>query len=169
MRRFYEQTLCILHKFLLANQDLHHGLLAALDQIKAMLDEAAGGGEANRAVSAEILLKVRQLTGKPEPRPAEAAPSPELAPAADARGPVLDWHIRFSPGADLLRTGTNPLLLLRELKQLGSLQIKASMAAVPPIGELDPEALLHKLGYGSDHLGGARGDLGCLHLRGGLL
>ena len=139
MRRFYEQTLCILHKFLLANQDLHHGLLAALDQIKAMLDEAAGGGEANRAVSAEILLKVRQLTGKPEPRPAEAAPSPELAPAADARGPVLDWHIRFSPGADLLRTGTNPLLLLRELKQLGSLQIKASMAAVPPIGELDPE------------------------------
>jgi transposase len=27
MRRFYEQTLCILHKFLLANQDLHHGLL----------------------------------------------------------------------------------------------------------------------------------------------
>jgi hypothetical protein len=28
MRRFYEQTLCILHKFLLANQDLHHGLLA---------------------------------------------------------------------------------------------------------------------------------------------
>jgi two-component system chemotaxis sensor kinase CheA len=62
-----------------------------------------------------------------------------LASAADARGPVLDWHIRFSPGADLLRTGTNPLLLLRELKQLGSLQIKASMAAIPPIGELDPE------------------------------
>jgi hypothetical protein len=48
--------------------------------------------------------------------------------------------------------------------------IKASMAAVPPIGELDPEALLHKLGY--DVLTtsrGARGDLGCLHLRGGLL
>ena len=113
--------------------------LAALDQIKAMLDEAAGRGEANRTVSAEILLKVRQLTGKPEPRPAEAAPSPEPAPAADATGPVRHWHVRFSPGADLLRTGTDPLLLLRELKQLGSLQIKASMAAIPPIGELDPE------------------------------
>jgi len=113
--------------------------LAALDQIKAMLDEAAGGGEADRTVSAEILVKVRQLTGKPEPRPAEAAPSPELAPAADAKGATRDWQIRFSPGADLLRTGTNPLLLLRELKQLGSLQIEASMAAVPPIPELDPE------------------------------
>ena len=113
--------------------------LAALDQIKAMLDEAAGRGEANSAVSAEILVKLRQLTGKPEPRPAEAASSPELAPAADATGAARDWQIRFSPGADLMRTGTNPLLLLRELKQLGSLQIKASMAAIPPIGELDPE------------------------------
>ena len=113
--------------------------LAAFDQIKAMLDEAAGRGEANSAVSAEILLKLRQLTGKPEPRPAGASPSPELAPAADARGAARDWQIRFSPGADLMRTGTNPLLLLRELKQLGSLQIKASMAAIPPIGELDPE------------------------------
>jgi hypothetical protein len=28
MRRFYEQTLCILQKFLLTNPDLHHGLLA---------------------------------------------------------------------------------------------------------------------------------------------
>jgi hypothetical protein len=27
MRRFYEQTLCILQKFLLTNPDLHHGLL----------------------------------------------------------------------------------------------------------------------------------------------
>ena len=27
MRRFYEQTLWILQKFLLANPDLHHGLL----------------------------------------------------------------------------------------------------------------------------------------------
>ncbi len=38
-----------------------------------------------------------------------------------------------------MRTGTNPLLLLRELKQLGSLRITASMAAIPPLGELDPE------------------------------
>ncbi len=113
--------------------------LAALDQIKAMLDEAGGCGEADSAVSAEILVKLRQLTGNAKPRQAEAASSPELAPAADARGAARDWQIRFSPGADLMRTGTNPLLLLRELKQLGSLQVKASMAAIPPIGELDPE------------------------------
>ena len=113
--------------------------LAALDHIKAMLDEAGGCGEADSAVSAEILVKLRQLTGKAEVHPADAVTSPPLAPPAIAVGAARDWQIRFSPGADLMRTGTNPLLLLRELKQLGSLQIKASMAAIPPIGELDPE------------------------------
>jgi hypothetical protein len=37
-----------------------------------------------------------------------------------------------------MRHGANPLLLLRELKQLGRLEIKASTAAIPPIAELDP-------------------------------
>lgn len=111
--------------------------LAALDQIKAMLDEAAGGAGASVAASAEILAKLRQLTGKPETY-AAAAPSPPEPPAA-ASGITRDWQIRFCPGADLMRTGTNPLLLVRELRQLGSLRIKASMAAIPPLGELDPE------------------------------
>ncbi len=35
--------------------------------------------------------------------------------------------------------GANPLLLLRELGQLGGLSVRASMAAVPPLAELDPE------------------------------
>ena len=113
--------------------------LAALDQIKAMLDEAAGGAGASVAASAEILAKLRQLTGKPETHAAAAAPSPPSEPPAAASGITRDWQIRFCPGADLMRTGTNPLLLLRELRQLGSLRTKASVAAIPPLGELDPE------------------------------
>jgi two-component system chemotaxis sensor kinase CheA len=114
--------------------------LAALDQIKAMLEEASGRGAADRGVSAEILAKLRLLTGKSDTdHPAQALSSPLAAPPVAVVGRARDWHIRFSPGSDLLRTGANPLLLLRELKQLGSLRAKASMAAIPPISELDPE------------------------------
>ena len=35
--------------------------------------------------------------------------------------------------------GANPLLLLRELRHLGTLQVKADTRRVPAIGELDPE------------------------------
>ncbi len=38
-----------------------------------------------------------------------------------------------------MRCGANPLLLLRELGTLGGLSIRASMDAVPPLAELDPE------------------------------
>ena len=39
----------------------------------------------------------------------------------------------------MMLNGTNPLLLLHELRQLGGLSVRASMAGVPPLAELDPE------------------------------
>ena len=111
--------------------------LSALDQIRAMLGEANGRAPASRAAGTEILAKLRQLTGKPEST--HAAIDPAVPPAAVASSPARDWHLHFAPGPDLMRSGANPLLLLRELKQLGSLRLVVSMAAVPPIAELDPE------------------------------
>jgi two-component system, chemotaxis family, sensor kinase CheA len=113
--------------------------LEALDQIKAMLAQAGGRGVADGAVSAGILAKLRELTGKSEAHPTAAASPTPSAPAAVAVGATREWRIRFAPGADLLRCGANPLLLLRELKQMGNLAVKADTAAIPPIGELDPE------------------------------
>jgi two-component system chemotaxis sensor kinase CheA len=52
---------------------------------------------------------------------------------------MREWHIYFAPGPDMMRCGANPLLLLRELRELGGLSVKASMAVIPPLAELDPE------------------------------
>jgi len=122
--------------------------LSALDQIRAMLEEGeAGAPPADPAACTEILTKVRHLTGKPEkhfimkssaPAKTDSGDAPGAEPAT-ATGPVREWLIRFAPGADFLLNGANPLLLLRELGQLGGLAVKASMAALPPLDELDPE------------------------------
>jgi two-component system, chemotaxis family, sensor kinase CheA len=108
--------------------------LAALDQIKSMLEDACGTPEA----CAEILAKVRHLAGAPAGQPTGSAPETP-APAVAASGPETEWRIRFAPGPDMMRNGANPLLLLRELGQLGTHSITADMTAVPPLGELDPE------------------------------
>ena len=122
--------------------------LAALDQIRAMLEEGIGGAApADSAACAEVLAKLRHLTGKPEKHPAKAKTAPPQAGleigtetgSEAATGQVREWAIHFAPGPDFMLNGANPLLLLRELKQLGGLAVKASMAAVPPLGELDPE------------------------------
>jgi two-component system chemotaxis sensor kinase CheA len=122
--------------------------LSALDQIRAMLEEGeAGAPQSDPSARAEILAKVRHLTGRPEKPSAgdkPAAPGAgteagcESGTGIDA-GPMREWSIHFAPGAEFMLNGANPLLLLRELGQLGGLSVRASMAAVPPLGELDPE------------------------------
>jgi two-component system, chemotaxis family, sensor kinase CheA len=116
--------------------------LEALDHIKVMLDAAAGGTAASGAVSAQILAKLRLLTGNsenPQNQPDVSSPATPSATPVPCVGVARDWQVYFAPGPDLMRHGANPLLLLRELKQLGSLQVKASLAAIPPLAELDPE------------------------------
>lgn len=113
--------------------------LAALDQMKAMLLEAAGQGTADAASCAAILAKLRALTGMSDT--ASAAPTATAPPPV---GPLVaatscDWNIHFSPGPDLMRNGSDPLVLLRELKKLGSLQIETITESIPSIAEIDPE------------------------------
>jgi len=118
--------------------------LAALDQIRAMLEEdAAGAPPADPVACAEILEQVRRLAGIDQSGRKEAAHEPAADSAARAgaevSGPMRDWQIRFAPGPDLLRCGANPLLLLCELGEMGALSVHADMAAIPPLSELDPE------------------------------
>jgi len=123
---------------LAATADLINLTLAAGDQIKCMLDQADGRATVDQGRSASILAELRQLTGSPDPRP-EIVPVEAAAPEVTAGGPAQEWRIRFRPGPDLLLHGTNPLLLLRELRELGQLRIQLDTAAIPPFGELDAE------------------------------
>ena len=109
--------------------------LEALDRIRVLLEDDAGKAAAEAGIRAEILSRLKQLTGSSEPGPAK--PAAEVP--ASGGGEVRDWHIHFAPGADMMRTGADPFLLLRELGQMGGLSVRASMAAVPPLRELDPE------------------------------
>ncbi len=126
--------------------------LSALDQIRAMLEEGlAGAPLADPSACAEILAKVRHLTGKPEKHPAKGkAKQPKSGSKGKSKagvesgskaasGKTQEWSIHFAPGPEFMLNGANPLLLLKELRQLGGLAVRASMAVVPPLSELDPE------------------------------
>ncbi len=121
------------------NSELIDLTLAALEQIRAMLEEDTGAAPADPAACADILAKVRQLAGiKPS-----LAPKPDAAPAQAVEtvrnGPICEWHVHFAPGPEMMLNGTNPLLLIHELRQLGGLSVVAGTAGIPPIAELDPE------------------------------
>lgn len=118
-----------------ASPELIDGTLSALDQIAAMLD--GDGSSADASVCSGILANLQQL------------PSAGLAPAGEKKqasagpdrsdGPLRSWRIRFAPGAELMRCGANPLLLLRELCALGTARTGARLDALPSLREIDPE------------------------------
>jgi two-component system, chemotaxis family, sensor kinase CheA len=123
---------------LTATPDLISLTLASVDQIKTMLDQAAGKGTANPATSAQILAKLSTMTGKPESSTVKASTN-SSSDSSTISAPAREWRIRFAPGPDLIRNGTNPLLLLRELQQLGTLTVTANPDCIPPFAELDPQ------------------------------
>ena len=72
--------------------------------------------------------------------------------AAHAISPVAEtYRLRFRPGPGIFRRGINPLSLLRELGRLGECRSIAQIEGIPPLDQLDPEAVLSLLGYHSDH------------------
>jgi len=51
------------------------------------------------------------------------------------------WEIRFTPHRELYARANDPLLLLRELAALGTLQIKPVIGDIPHLAEFDPFAV----------------------------
>ena len=123
---------------LAATADLINLTLAAGDQIKSMLDESAGRGAVDQSRSASILAELHQITGVEDSR-RETEPALTAEPDVPTSGSVHDWRIHFRPGPNILLNGTNPLLLLAELRELGQLQITLDTAAIPPLSEIDAE------------------------------
>jgi len=125
------------------NSELIDLTLAALDQIRAMIEDGSSGPVVDDAACDQILSRVRLITSGRDSQPVEAssalATGVEQTLSAGLAQDVTEWSIRFAPGPDMMQFGADPLLLIREIRQLGSLSVRASMAEIPPLGELDPE------------------------------
>jgi two-component system chemotaxis sensor kinase CheA len=94
----------------------------AADEAMAALDAqlAAGGADA--------LMD--------EPAPAKA---PEPAPAAAAKVPLLKYLVKFAPRDALYQRANEPLILIRELRELGSFIARANADAIPALDQIQPE------------------------------
>lgn len=120
---------------------------------KSLIDLAATiGVDADpNAADAALAALDAQLAGgggldaEPEPAPA-AAPEPEpepeapaAAPAAPTKAPLLKYLVKFTPRDALYQRANEPLILIRELRELGGFLAKADAEAVPALDQIQPE------------------------------
>lgn len=133
-------------------KDLINLTLEARDHIKEMLDlsDMEGGTGADKAEGQSILTRLRDIVpgslGSGAPKTAEAEKSADdkvAQPAYEDEGDVstteYTYRIMFKPSPEIFLRGTNPVMLIDELSQMGRAYVMADSGAVPMIDELDPE------------------------------
>ena len=114
-------------------------LLRSVDCLREMLEAAQAGDEADPE-------RVKQHQGELERELANASAGPDggvAAPAADtvaaAAGGTRQWRIEFKPQANLFQTANDPLPLMRELRELGELEMETDLSRVPDFDQMEPE------------------------------
>ena len=115
--------------------------LRAGDQIRRMVDAPDGAPVADRQTDAIVQSFREMLCESPDPEKNDVGPTPpsgkEAVETADRQ---TTYRVRFRPGKGIFSSGTNPLLLLRELGDLGSSRVLALTEQIPTLAEIDPEA-----------------------------
>jgi len=122
-------------------------LLASVDCLKEMLTaiqdeqevDVASVSEYKKALEVELNGASVETPEAVSTEPAETVDeSSSTVQSVDEEGET-GWRIAFSPHADLLKTGNDPVRMFRELAVLGELTAKVDFQGVPDFYDLDPE------------------------------
>ncbi|RJR48265.1 MAG: chemotaxis protein CheA [Desulfobacteraceae bacterium] len=110
--------------------------LKACDELRGMIDPEREEREKKTGADQDILSGFRNLIAAKE----SAAPcEPAKASAAPADKSVCaTYRIQFRPKPEMFCSGTNPLLLLDELRTLGQCTVVAYTDCLPKLEEMDP-------------------------------
>lgn len=105
------------------------------DILSEMVAAAREGRELEPSFESDALALLKAMVGG-EAAPKVAAVSASVAPVANG---LKTWRIEFTPKAELFRHANEPLLLIRELKGLGDLEVEARTDKLPTLEALEPE------------------------------
>ena len=112
-------------------------LLKSVDVLRDMLEAARDGGSADQARVKEQYDELQRVLANQEAGSAATSDSTgvtssDAAPAQAELEPV-GWRIVFRPHAHLMRTGNDPLRIIRELASLGPLEAACDISELPAV------------------------------------
>jgi two-component system chemotaxis sensor kinase CheA len=113
------------------SEPLSSVILAATDHIKALLQAAQGGDPVDAVEQAALLDEVHELSAQT----ADDVGSKEGTAGGGRTAPAL-WRIHFRPDPSLLARGGSPVLLFRDLRNLGPCVIEGHTDLLPHLAEL---------------------------------
>ena len=121
------------------SEELMSAALRATDCLSDLILAAGSGTELAPDYEKSSIRTLARLAGLSAELPSSApAPSKAEANAIIAPGSIQRFAIHFGPHAGLLKRANEPLLLVRQLQELGPLKINADLSRLPPFADLQP-------------------------------
>ena len=108
-------------------------LLHSVDVLRMMLNCARDKTDLDQQQIDDQMKSLEQVLGS-SAETVVAAAAPGNAMAA-----VAGWRIRFETQQGMMKTGNDPGRIIRELTELGSLEVTTHLGGMPGFDQLDPE------------------------------
>ena len=116
--------------------DIAACLLVGVDHLRRALDARRGGHPVDPSLHAPVIEQIVAVRGAAGPAgPAGPAKAVVVAAVVVAG---LPWTVKFAPHPGIMRSGNDPLRLMRQMVELGAYEIVADASRVPSIETLDP-------------------------------
>lgn len=116
-----------------ATAEMVAGLLVGVDALRRALHDHQQGNAIDSAAHAPIITRLAAARSR------EAPGVPPMPVVAELEG--APWRVAFIPHAGLMRSGNDPLRMLRQLADLGGVVLSADTSRVPSLDDLDPTAI----------------------------
>lgn len=114
-------------------------LLQSVDVLRDMLTAARDGGTPDEARVKSQHAELERVLAERDGGGAATAAEPDPAAAAADDVEPIGWKIVFRPHPHLMRTGNDPLRIIRELASLADLTAECDVSELPGLDDFEPE------------------------------
>lgn len=124
-------------------------LLKSVDVLRHMLNACQDGSDTDQATIDKQHAELERILANADAPSAEPGPVTGLAmePATDqvqqteagAEAVIVGWKIVFNPHENILRTGNDPYRIIRELSELGELELNCDTSRLPEFENFEAE------------------------------
>ncbi|MFN3197048.1 MAG: Hpt domain-containing protein, partial [Bradymonadia bacterium] len=104
-------------------------LLESVDVLRGLMGAIQGGESPDAQGQVQLVERLKAMLDGSD-APAEVAATATASKA---------WSVDFLPLPHLLKTGNDPVRILRELGQLGELQLEVDFSRLPALSDLEPD------------------------------
>ncbi len=110
--------------------------LSACDQIHRMLAEDSDNSTVDQDKCHDLIIRFRGFIPR-EGQESDEIKQEETEP--EESHPEVTWRIRFRPDREIFMSGTNPVFLLDELREMGQCQVTAFCDKIPLIEKYEDD------------------------------